>query len=1009
MKKLFKFLFITIAVLLVLIVGAALIIPVVFKDDIEAEIKTQSSEMLHAELFFDADDFGLTMFSHFPSLSVEMHDFGVIGIGEFKNDTLVSVNSFEVAINVMSLFGDKMEIDGIYLTKPNIKVIVTEEGLANYDIAKPSTDTTEVVEEEVEEESTFAMTINEWQIIDGDIVYDDRQGAMYAEVFGLNHSGTGDMTLSVFDLGLKTAIEKLSYKMDGVAYVSEGKFDADMKMNIDLDKMKFTFQENTFKLNEFGFAFDGFVGLPEDADLELDITMSTPDTDFKNILSLVPGVFMEGFEELKTSGSLVFDGEVKGKMVGDQLPSYALNLVVKDGMFQYPDLPTAVNNVNVDLHVLNEEGLLEKNVIDLKSFHMDMGSNPVDMKLWAKGLDEIDLKADLNAKVDLGSLAQIYPIEGLDMKGLYTLAAKAEGVLNDSLEKYPIVEAAMGLKNGYVKSSEVPAPIENIQLASVIHVPADYTKAHVGVDEFMLDLDGETFAANGTFNDLDNPTYDVSMNGTLDFEKLLKIYPLEDMTLKGRMIIHDFSTKGDMATIDAEEYQKLPTSGSLSIENLFYSDADLPQGFKINAAEGAFNPDKMELKSFDGAFGVSDMKMDGVFSNYMGYLFSETDTVLKGNLNFASNLMDLNDMMGEEATESAEAAEVDTTSDLEVVEVPKNIDFVLHTSAIDKVLYDNYVIENLKGDILVKDGVVSMDAVRFNMLGGSFETNGKYDAQDLKDPKFYWDIDIKGLGIQNTYETFNTVKALAPVAKNMEGAFDGKLKIFGGLKQDMMPKMSSLRGEGLFKLFDAALKGVKTMDKVGELTGFNGFDDVKISDNTEIAFSILEGVVNLKPFKAQAGDSELEMGGTNSYDGTMDYKLGVDVPSAALGQATNAISNSLGLGNQSTGDNVHLDVGLVGAYDQLKPKLLGTSTSGGTSLKESANASVQTAVDDKKEEATKEVQKEANKQVDKATEEVQKEVKKQTQEATKNVDDGVKKEANKQLDKIKGGLKGFGK
>ena len=1012
MKKLFKIIGFTILALFLLLLGAAFILPTVFKDDIENAIKEEAGNQLNGSIYFDADDLNITLFSHFPSLSVEMKDFGIIGNEEyktiFKQDTLIAVGSFELAINLKSLFEDKMVIDGIYLDKLKLNAIVTKEGNENYMvIMKASEETPEAEEEETTEESTFAMKINEWNISDAHIIYDDQLGNMFAEVKGLNHSGNGDMTLEVYDLATKTNIKALTYKMDGVSYLHEGEFDADMTMNIDLKNMKFTFKENQFKLNDFGFNFEGWVALPEDADVDLDISFGSNDTEFKSILSLVPGVFLEGFEEIKTSGTLAFNGKVKGKMVGDQLPTYDIKLLVKDGFFQYPDLPTAVENINMDMQILNTDGILANNIIDIKAFHLDMGKNPVDAKVWVKGIDEMDLDANIKANVDLGSLNSIYPIEDIELKGIYSLDASAKGIFNDSLEKYPIVDAIMSLKNGFVKSSEVPAPLENIQLASKIHVPVNMNDAHVSVDNFSVTLSEETFNAKGEFFNLDNPTYDLSMNGTLNFDKLLKLFPLDDMTLQGKVIIHDFTTKGDMATIDAEQYQNLPTSGSISIEKLYYEDADLPQGFKINSAKGAFNPDKMELSSFDGAFGKSDMQMSGVFSNYMGYLFSTTDTVLQGNLNFAATLMDLNDMMGVEETTPTEVSEEETevSSDLEVIEVPKNINFVLHTSNIKKVLYDNYVIENLNGDIIVKDGIVSMKKVGFNMLGGSFVTNGSYSTEDIKNPNFYWDIDIKGLGIKESYQTFATVKALAPAAKKMEGKFDGSLKLFGDLKPDMMPEMSSLRGEGLFKVFNAALKGHKTMDKVQQLTGFKGFNDIKIADNTQMAFSILKGMVDLKPFKAKAGDADMQMGGTNSFDGTMNYIMGIDVPSKAMGQATSTLTNSLGVGGTPVGDKVHMDIGLAGKYDELKPKLLGTKASGTSELKADAKNAAKAAVDQKKTETKQAITTEVNKQ--KA--EVKNEVKKETEAATKKVESQVKDETKNQINNLKGGLKGFKK
>ena len=70
-----KFLIILVS-LLVLVVIAAVAIPIFFKDDIKALIEEKLEENLDATVYFDADQFSLTLFSDFPNLTVQLGDFG---------------------------------------------------------------------------------------------------------------------------------------------------------------------------------------------------------------------------------------------------------------------------------------------------------------------------------------------------------------------------------------------------------------------------------------------------------------------------------------------------------------------------------------------------------------------------------------------------------------------------------------------------------------------------------------------------------------------------------------------------------------------------------------------------------------------------------------------------------------------------------------------------------------------------------------------------------------------
>ncbi len=117
-------------------------------------------------------------------------------------------------------------------------------------------------------------------------------------------------------------------------------------------------------------------------------------------------------------------------------------------MFKYPDLPTAINNINIDLLVDNKDGVIENTVLDLKKLHLDFGTNPIDAKAIVAKLYPTNVDANIAAKLNLAELSKMFPLEGLEMKGNYALQLKAKGTY-DSLKKVmPSVDASMSLTNG---------------------------------------------------------------------------------------------------------------------------------------------------------------------------------------------------------------------------------------------------------------------------------------------------------------------------------------------------------------------------------------------------------------------------------------------------------------------------------------------------------------------------------------------------------------------------------
>ena len=99
--------------LLLLIVLALAAIPLFFKDKIKAQVDQTLAKSVNARVFFDANKFGLSLFSHFPNVSVSLRDFGVAGKEPFVGDTLVSAKSLDVAVNLWSVFGDNIRVTGL--------------------------------------------------------------------------------------------------------------------------------------------------------------------------------------------------------------------------------------------------------------------------------------------------------------------------------------------------------------------------------------------------------------------------------------------------------------------------------------------------------------------------------------------------------------------------------------------------------------------------------------------------------------------------------------------------------------------------------------------------------------------------------------------------------------------------------------------------------------------------------------------------------------------------------
>ena len=906
--KTIKKIFIAIIVFLVLLVGAIFLVPVLFKDQLKAKVEKVASEQVLADVKFG--DFDISILRHFPKLTVQLENISVVNREPFLGDTLLAADNFELALNFMSVFKEKVEIHSIYADKPLVNVHVLKDGRASYDIYE-STPTEETAPKDT---AAFEIGLEKWNITDGRIRYQDDTLKMIAVIDGLNHTGSGNITSDKYDLSTNTTIRDLYINLEKVAYINHRPVSADATLEMDMANMKFTFKDNEFKLNDLPLKMNGWLSMPENTtSILMDLDFSTPETDFKSLLSLIPPVFLKDYRGLEAKGDFVFKGMAKGEFNSEKelYPAFDIVLLIKDGYFKYPELPTAVDNVNVDMQIVNTTTDLNNTVIDIKTFGMNLGKNPINGKIRIQGLEKYDIDANVNATVNLAELAEVYPMDSLEIKGLYSLKLLAKGVYDETQNRIPTIDADMTLKNGYVKSLAYPIPIENLEVeARAKNGTGKMEDMRVDLERITMQVEGKPFAISGHTEGVENLIYDLMIKGELDLATITKIITLEDMTVTG-LIKADIETKGSTAALDAEKYDQLPTSGELSVQNLVFTSVDLPQGMKITNAKISFTPQQMILDSFQGFLGKSDIALTGGLSNYIAYAltmagFQDGTPVIRGNMNLVSNQFNVDEWMTE--TDDPTTVEDETG----VVEVPKDIDFAFNAT-IEKVLYDNMELKNMRGLVRVKDGEVRMDNLTFDAIGGKFRTSGLYSSKDLTRPVFSFDLDIMEANIGEAFKTFSTAKTFAPLAESLDGKFSlNNFNVTGLLKSDMMPDMATLSGGGMMKIVDAMMKDNPSINKLAAVANMPKLKNTRFKD-VVMQTKIEDGKMKIQPFDLNFAGYKSTIGGTTALDGGIDFHLKVDVPKQ---EALSLVSSFVKINSDEIeNENIPLFFNIGGTYN----------------------------------------------------------------------------------------------
>ena len=479
--------------LFIIFFAAAIAIPLFFKKEIDAKIKSAINKSVNAKV--DFKDLDLSLISSFPNLGIKINNLTIVGIDSFAKDTLANVKQLQLNVNLLSVIkGETYQIKSVNLNEPNIFAYVLKSGKSNWDIMKSNSTSTSGDTAK----TAFKIALQKYTIEKGKIIYDDASLGFFMNLENLNHTGKGDFTQDLFTLQTQSDIEKLTVKYGGIPYLNKVKLDAELPIDIDLKHMKFAFAENKIKLNELVLSAIGYLAMPNDQDIVMDLKFDAKQSELKNFLSLIPAIYAANFKDLEATGKFAMNGVAKGTYNDKSLPAFNVNLSIENGKVKYPSLPSAINNIQVKSQITNPDGVIDHTVVNVPAFHLEFGQVPVDGRLLLKN-PTTDPYVDmaLKGKLDLKQLTAIFPMKDMTLSGILDADVQAAG-RKSSIDKgqYEAFKASGQIlaNNFNYAGKNVPMPV-SVSTAKMVFSPKNITLSNLSAKVGKSD-----FAANGSVN-----------------------------------------------------------------------------------------------------------------------------------------------------------------------------------------------------------------------------------------------------------------------------------------------------------------------------------------------------------------------------------------------------------------------------------------------------------------------------------------------------------------------------
>ena len=587
MKKILKIIGIALAAILVLL----LVLPFAFKGKIEQVVKSEGNKLLNAQ--FDFDKLDISLLRSFPQASVSLHDFWLKGVDVFQNDTLVYAGELTAAVNLASLISGDYEISKIVVADTRLNAIVLEDGRANWDVMKSSGEEPSTTSGDP---ASFSVQLKRLTVDNLTAVYDDRAEGVYAAVEALEATCSGDLGSDNTTIRLKAETPSVSFRSGGVPMLSRAEVKAEMDVDADLQNMKFTLSDNALQLNAIRAAIDGWIDMTDEG-VDMDLSLSSNEIGFKEILSLIPAIYAKDFEGLRTDGVATLSATAKGSLIGEDIvPAFDVALDVKNAMFRYPSLPAGVDNINVAAKVQNPGGSIDLTTVNINPFNFILAGNPFSLTADVRTpVSDPDFHLTAKGKLDLGKIKDVYPLEDMTLSGVVdadmSVAGRLSYIDNEQYDRVS-AEGNISLSGMQLQVDGVPDVVIERSLFGFTPRYLELSKTTVKIGENDLTMDSR-------------------------FENYMG-YLLKGTTLKGtlnvnsqRMNLNDFISSDEQpaepaaeepAAEETAEVQPTSTTGGLRVPDNI--------DFRAEVAMADVRLDNMSFNDIKGLLIIKDSKVD---------------------------------------------------------------------------------------------------------------------------------------------------------------------------------------------------------------------------------------------------------------------------------------------------------------------------------------------------------------------------------------------------------------
>ena len=669
--------------------------------------------------------------------------------------------------------------------------------------------------------------------------------------------------------------------------------------------------------------------------LGMDLKLSLDVPSLTSLMALIPTDIVDQKKELESKGRVFLQCDVKGVYGKDSFPIVKSHLQVAGGSFHYKDMPGKVDFLDTELNAFLDYTRKEANVnvtkFNLKGTGVDLQMTGVAKNLFSDPL----VSSDLKGKVNFSKIMQVIPFQkGIVLEGIADVNLNSAFKLSDiTNNNYGLIKAKGNVALDYVKLQHTRdsfyfktdssyfrfgnnqvrklssgeekevfggrVKLTNTVLKYKKQIDATVSMAEIGFGSTTLrDTSQIANMVASVKVDKLKLSMDSALRGGINHADAKITVKPSDRNKKVAVVHVDFKidssgmrANGNFIRISNgnysfDLYRRAPkqwnAKGSFTFNNLTVYSPAFPMPLKFEYTQIGMSPRTLELTNAKLKAGKSDMELTGKIYDFKKTLLNREQ--LKAELTIRSKLIDCNELISalnraasqtapveEELLTATTAVNADTA--LAEFVVPKGLDLTFKSS-IEKVLFDNLELNNVRGSITVKDQEIHLNRLRMKTKAADMKTSLRYTAKDSADAHMDFDFGLTNIEMKELVSLFPALDTLFPMSKSFEGKVRFSIQGETRLNKQLEVVFPSFKAVSAIEGEDLVLLDGETFRKLAKTLMFK-HKDRNVIDSLSFEMIIENGQMEVFPSVLTVDRYKVAVGGVHKLDMNYNYHISI--------------------------------------------------------------------------------------------------------------------------------------